>query len=45
LRGVFDLSTYTLKAIQDKVNKQFDVIVFDILNKNIILPIAFICTL
>ena len=27
LRGVFDLSTYTLKAIQDKVNKKFDVIV------------------
>ena len=24
---VFDLSSYTLEAIQDKVNKQFDVIV------------------
>ena len=35
---VFDLSSYTLEAIQDKVNKQFDVIVSDILNKNIILP-------
>ena len=35
---MFDLSSYKLEAIQDKVNKQFDVIVFDILNKDIILP-------
>ena len=35
---MFDLSSYTLEAIHDKVNKQFDVIVFDILNKDIIWP-------
>ena len=35
---VFDLSSYTLEAIQDKVNKKFDVIVSDILNKDIIFP-------
>ena len=35
---VFDLSSYTLKAIIDKVQKQFDVIVSDISNKDIILP-------
>ena len=35
---VFDLSSSELEVIQDKVNKQFDVIVCDILNKDIILP-------
>ena len=35
---MFDLSSYILEAIQDKVNKHFDVIVSDILNKDIILP-------
>ena len=35
---MFDLSSNELEVIQNKVNKQFDVIVYDILNKNIILP-------
>jgi hypothetical protein len=35
---VFDLPSDTLEVVQDVVNKQFDVIVCDILNKDIILP-------
>ena len=34
--GVFDLPSDALEVIQGLVNKQFDVIVSDILNKNII---------
>ena len=36
--GVFDLPADALEVIQGLVNKQFDVIVSDILNKDIILP-------
>jgi hypothetical protein len=36
--GVFDLPSDALEMIQGLVNKQFDVIVSNILNKNIILP-------
>jgi hypothetical protein len=36
--GVFDLPSDDLEVIQGLVNKQFDVIVSDILNKDIILP-------
>ena len=35
---VFDLPSDTLEVVQGLVNKQFDVIVCDILNKDIILP-------
>ena len=35
---VFDLPNDTLEVVQGLVNKQFDVIVCDILNKDIILP-------
>ena len=36
--GVFDLCSDALEVIYGLVNKQFDVIVSDILNKEIILP-------
>ena len=38
LERVFYLPSDTLEVVQDLVNKQFDVIVCDILNKDIILP-------
>ena len=38
LGSVFDLPSDALEVIQGLVNKQFDVIVSDILNKDIILP-------
>lgn len=38
LEVVFDLSSNELEVIHDKVIKQFDVIVCDILNEEIILP-------
>ena len=38
LEVLFDLCSSKLEVIQDKVNKQFDVIVCGILNKDNILP-------
>ena len=38
LECIFDLPSDTMEVVQGLVNKQFDVIVCDILNKYIILP-------